>query len=253
VRVVLALLLVLVALRARAEGAASAPAPPSLRPEQVARATEAGESPRADQAPGDDAVLRAFHAIEGLRLVRKRDGSFAYAGRGFNARIDARGGLIMTDKFSRASFVLDAKPIDAINWATYFFRISLGLMARLDKAFGNDPFRSERRDFLDRTRELRMALLERNAHVALDRALHKIWSAAASSPQQKKQATFELWTQCSDDTYGDAFRARIEQYVRERCAPGSACEYAPEELVLLNAPGAGRRPFAPYAADAGTP
>jgi hypothetical protein len=248
-----ALLLLLVVSRARAEGAETNPAQPNLKPSQVARASAADLKPApGSDAAADDAVLRAYREIEGLTLVQKSDGSFAYTGRGFNARIDARGGLRITDKFRRTSFVLESKPLDEVNWVTYFLRTSFDLLARLDKAFGNDPFRSERRDFLERTRDLRMALLERNAGHALERALHTIWTGAHTSPQQRKQETFALWAECSDDEYGERVRSRIEAYVRERCPVGSVCEYTPEELARLKAQRGGKRAFAPYPGDAGS-
>jgi hypothetical protein len=252
----MALLLILVATRARAEGAETNPAQPDLNPSQVARASAADLKPapvQGSDAAADDTVLRAYREIEGLTLVQKSDGSFAYTGRGFSARIDARGGLRITDKFRRTSFVLEPKPLDEVNWVTYFIRTTFDLYARLDKAFGNDPFRSERRDFLERTRDLRMALLERNAGRALERALHTIWTGAHTSPQQRKQETFALWAECSEDEYGERVRRRIEEYVRERCPLGSVCEYTPEELTRLNAPRRGKRAFAPYPADAGAP
>jgi hypothetical protein len=246
-----ATLLLVLASRVHAQGA---DAKPDLNPAQVARAAgEMAPVPEVAAAAGDDAVRRAFQAIDGVKLVQKSDGSFVYTGRGFNARIDARGGLTLTDRFSRASFVVDPKPLDELNWVTYFFRISFDLYARLDKAFGNDPFRTERRDFLEATRDLRMALLERNAARALERALHKIATSATKSPAEKRRLFFELWAECSDDPYGDRVRARIEQYIRERCPPGSVCEYTPQELERLNPPRAGARAFAPYAADAGVP
>lgn len=247
----MALLLILVASRARAEGAETNPAQSNLSPSQVARASAADPKPAQVQG-ADDAVLRAYREIEGLALVQKSDGSFAYTGRGFSARIDARGGLRITDKFRRTSFVLEPKPLDEVNWVTYFLRTTFDLLARLDKAFGNDPFRSERREFLERTRDLRMALLERNAGRALERALHTIWTGAHTSPQQRKQETFALWTECSEDEYGERVRRRIEEYVRERCPVGSVCEYTPEELARLNAQRGGKRAFLPYAADAGS-
>jgi hypothetical protein len=252
----MALLLILVAARARAEGAGTNPAPLNLDPSQVVRASAPDLKPasvRGSEASGDDAVLRAYREIERLKLVQKSDGSFAYTGRGFSARIDARGGLRITDKFRRTSFVLEPKPIDEVNWVTYFLRTTFDLLARLDKAFGNDPFRSERRDFLEQTRDLRMALLERNAEQALERALHTIWAAANSSPQQRRQETFALWAECSEDEYGERVRRRIEEYVRERCPIGSACEYTPDDLSRLNAQRSGKRAFAPYPPDAGAP
>jgi hypothetical protein len=232
----------------------AAQSPVSLDPAQVARAAAA----RADTQPAaknnaaaaeQEDVERAFRdllARQELKLARQDDGSFRYSGRGFQARIDAHGGLSITDKFSRARIVFDPKPLDEVNWVTYFLRVKFDLLARLDKAFGNDPFRSVRRDFLEQTRDLRMALLERSAQRALERALRTIWLAAGASPQQKRAATWKLWAECSEDEYGEKARRRIEAYVRERCPPGSACEYTPRELERLNAGRGAKPPFAPY-------
>lgn len=251
-----ALVLLVITSGARADGVRTGPPAASLNPSKAARLASpsgTGAAATAPEAGVEDEVLRAFRLIEGLELVPKSDGSFLYTGRGFNARIDANGGLTITDRFSRASVVLDPQPLDEHNWVVWFFRVTTGLLDRLDKAFGNDPFRSERREFLEKTRDLRMAVLERNTVQALERALHAIWSAASRSPKQKRQAIFSLWAQCSADAYGARARRRIEQYVRERCPRGSACEYPPGELRALNAGRAAEHSFAPYATEPNKP
>ncbi|HEX6244846.1 MAG TPA: hypothetical protein VFZ61_28195 [Polyangiales bacterium] len=220
-----------------ARDAASGPVPVlDIRP----AAAEAEESDASDQA-----IERAYRSLE-LRLERKADGSFVYTGRGIGARIDAQGGLTMWDKFSSARFAMDPQKIDDYTWVVRLFRVFFDLYARLDKAFGNDPYRSERRDFLEQTRDLQTLLLERNAERALERMLDGIWKLAQMSISEKKQRLFSLWTECSSDRYGQKARRRIEEFVREHCGRESACEYSEAEIERLSARlGAGAR-FSPY-------
>jgi hypothetical protein len=193
----------------------------------------------------DEAVMRAYRSLE-LKVERNRDGSFSYKGRGVSARIDAQGGLTMRDQFHHTKFVFEPQQIDDNTWITWFFRLRFDLFARIDKAFGNDSYRSERREFLQQTRELRELLLERYSEQALERTLEGIWKLAMMSVSEKKERFFSLWSECSNDLYGLYARRRIEAFVREHCPRDSACEYSEQELTRLNRKHAAKDRFAPY-------
>jgi hypothetical protein len=217
-------------------------------PSQATALSPAPSAPATDTSSMHDrdrAILRVFRALE-LPLAQNADGSFAYTGRGIDARIDALGGLTMRDKFFQARFVFKSEPLDDHTWVTQFFQIRFNLMARIEKAFGNDPYRSERRAFLEATRELRELLLERNAEQALERMLNGIWRLAVMSVREKKERLFSLWSECSMDTHGQRARCRIEEFIRERCPRGSACEYTDEELARLSSISKAKARFAPY-------
>jgi hypothetical protein len=208
-----------------------------------------GPSPSGDSNTArmsrDDAVTRAYRSLE-LKVERNRDGSFSYNGRGVSARIDAQGGLTMRDQFHRAKFVFDPQQIDDKTWITWFFRLKFDLFAKIDKAFGNDSYRSERHEFLEQTRELRELLLERYSEQALERTLEGTWKLAMMSVSEKKERFFSLWSECSDDQHGLYARRRIEAFVREHCPRDSACEYGEQELIRLNRKNAAKDRFAPY-------
>jgi hypothetical protein len=231
VAIVLSLYAVAALPSARAEPAAASD--PGQGP---ALASAAGPQPVALPEHSDAAIERAYRSLE-LRLERKKDGSFVYTGRGLNARIDTQGGLTLKDKFFKAEFIFEPAQLDEHTWVTHFFRITFDLFARIDKAFGNDPHRSERREFLEQTLELRTLLLERYAEGALERTLEGLWKLAKMSVREKKERLFSLWSECSHDRFGEKARRRIEAFVREHCPPGSACDYSDEELVRLNGSG----------------
>lgn len=231
-------------------------APVALSPSQVARAFTSANTDKGDtqeQNPrGTDSVKDAYARLltKGeIELERKSDRSYVYQGRGINARIDAQGGFVMTDKFSRSKFVFKPTPIDAegVNWVTNFFQTTFDLLRRVEKAFGNDLYRSERREFLEQTEELRIALMERHQAAALGGLMHSIWSATGVSIAEKRIQLFHAWCECSDDAFGDTGRVRIEQFIAERCPKESACAFTAEELERLNREAAKKnRRFDPY-------
>lgn len=123
------------------------------------------------------------------------------------------------------------------------------------KLFGYDPYRSERRRILERTRPLRELLHERWRRVALARAaahlgvvLTRIEVAIQAGDDTRAHAQlFALWDECSEDEVGAVARQRIEGFVREHCRQGSEHTFAEAELLAFNARRASRQRFAPYA------
>lgn len=180
------------------------------------------------RAAGNKALSRADDP-----LLEQTPEGYAFSGNGFRARIDRDGSVHFLDRYvSGTNFDLTA-------WAEH--------MA------GNDPYRSERRWFLERTAALRdqlaHALLRERLHQAeteVATKLQTIWSDPEKSLARQKFETFELWDECSDDEIGLRCREIVEAYVAEHCPLGSVCAVTAEDLSVFNAQRRTRAAFAPY-------
>jgi hypothetical protein len=178
-------------------------------------------------------------------LVERKDGSYRYSGRGFDATIDRDGNVRMRDRFARARF--GVFPYQGLNkeWFISFLEVKFDLFAWLDKKFGNDPFRSERRDFFLGTRELRERLASQSAVARLQQELERIWSQALGLLERKRR-TFALWDLASEDAFGQLGRDQVVRFVRESCPEDSARGFSPEELKSFNETRQSKQLFAPY-------
>jgi hypothetical protein len=232
------------------------PSGPSLgsRAEPPASTTRAASASAADETREPD-----VEEIELPGLERGSDGSYRFQGTNFRASISRDGQVTFRDTyvgFSRRMTPLPAPPRDrettpdgaqyarSTPWLALQFRIDL--YAWLEKRLGNDPYLSERRWFMERTRVLRESLANRALSRSLRTALLRIWSDAGLSLAARKQETFELWNHTSVDESGDVARAAVENFVRERCPVNSSCEFRPGELERFNDKRAHARAFAPY-------
>jgi hypothetical protein len=192
-------------------------------------------------------------------LERRSDGSYRFQGANFRATISKDGQVTFRDSyvgFSRRMTPLPAPPADkeatpsgaryerSPPWLALQFRIDLH--AYLEKRLGNDPYLSERRWFMERTRGLREALSVRALAVSVRSTLLKIWSDAGLSLAARKRETFELWNRTSADESGQFARDAVEAFVRERCPAGSSCAFRPQELKDLNERRAHGEAFSPY-------
>jgi hypothetical protein len=143
------------ALAALEQGTADAGSDRSAEPsaeDRLERAILAGIKPRFEEAPGP-------------KLLTRAEGGYAYMGHGFQAIIAPDGAVTIQDRFG--SVVLPLVPYrnrDGKWRVSPFLGGSFRLYEWLDKKFGkNDPYASERRWFLERTRELREDLARKHA------------------------------------------------------------------------------------------
>jgi hypothetical protein len=220
----------------------------------------------ADERADDGTALNDYLARASLnptltraedpKLLKTRDG-YEFAGNGFDAEIKHDGSVHFADRYGQAGFVMkpEMRPDGSVNFV--ILRVSFDLTAWAEHLAGNDPYRSERRWFLERTAELRERLAQAafRAHAAkaeskLLRALRAIWSATSKGLAWQKRSTFELWDECADDEVGTRCRRIVEAHIGERCPLESACAFTPTDLVMLNQRRKTRRLFAPYGAGA---
>lgn len=121
----------------------------------------------------------------------------------------------------------------------------------------NDPHASERKRFLEQTRELREGLVdaaERNQRAKADDELQQqllriAYDAERMGSDRAQDALFALWDRCAEDDVGNVARMHIEDFVRAHCALGDPCAFTEQALARLNNERQSKRPFAPYARD----
>ena len=109
-----------------------------------------------------------------------------------------------------------------------------------------DPYASRKAKLLDDTRAER---IERGAAFRKEQAarsaelmqhtLEELW-ARVPDPAARRQALYELWSDCADDEAGARARAMVIGWIRARLPAGTGDAYTPDELARL-------APFAPYA------
>lgn len=212
-----------------------------------ARAQDAGATiqsgPRLDKPSSTGSVLRTAP-----QLVEKPDGSYAFTGNGFDATIDREGTIHMRDHFARSRLLFKPNQLADGQWVITFWEIKFDLFAWLEKKFGNDPFRSERRWFLDGTRDLRAQLATQAVVANMRNVLNAIWSKAGINFAERKRRTFAVWDESSEDEFGELCRAQVLAFVRERCPHDSPLGFDERELGVLNKTRRSRTLFAPYAA-----
>jgi hypothetical protein len=141
-------------------------------------AIDAGvEAPRgplrdADERGLEQALMEAVRKVDTAPdpvLHPRSGGGYSYRGNGFVAVIEADGSVHMADNFRDAKFIFrPSAGEDGLAAGFKFFATKFDIYKRIDRALGNDPFQSERRWFLDRTRDLRESMA---AHY-LDQRVH---------------------------------------------------------------------------------
>jgi hypothetical protein len=107
-----------------------------------------------------------------------------------------------------------------------------------------DPYAARKRKLLDDTFDeraergaaFRAEQAARSAEL-MQRTLEELW-AREPDPAARKQALFELWSDCADDDAGTRARAMVIGWIRAKLPAGSADAYTPAELERLG--------FAPY-------
>jgi hypothetical protein len=116
-----------------------------------------------------EAASRRVDTAPDPELHPRSGGGYSYRGNGFAAVIESDGSVHMADNFRDAKFTFrPSAGEDGLAAGFKFFATRFDIYKRIDRALGNDPFQSERRWFLDRTRALREAMA---AHY-LDQRVH---------------------------------------------------------------------------------
>ncbi len=123
-----------------------------------------------------------------------------------------------------------------------------------------DPYASKKLDFLDSTRDERVAMGEQYRRRQLEQVVviirancERAW-AASRDPAARKRALFELWDEIADPDPSDelavvaAQRAReqVIAFIRIRLPPGSPDAYTGDEIQALVAHKQSAASFAPY-------
>lgn len=120
------------------------------------------------------------------------------------------------------------------------------ITAWLMKKYGHyDPFASRKRKLLDDTRaereergeQFRAEQAARSAEL-MQRNLDELW-VRVTDPAARREALYELWSDCADDDAGQRARAMVLGWIRAKLPAGSANAFTPEELARL-------APFSPY-------
>jgi hypothetical protein len=126
------------------------------------------------------------------------------------------------------------------------------------RSHGDDPYTARKLEFLDRTRDQRVAIGKRHRKQQLERSAEhagrnlKRMLAKLPDVASRKQALFELWDECAEAGDGDddlvrggaAARRMIVATIRSELAGANA--YTDEELAAFNKKRSSKAKFAPY-------
>lgn len=240
-------MLAVVPLGARADGAAHVAPGATVHEPHASTPSDAGSARPSSVAQGMKATSPSTVTADAPQLTRQSNGTYTYRGRGFDAVVDTNGTVHMRDVFARSRLTL--KPMVALSgeWVVSFFESKYDIMGWLERKKGNDPYRSERRWFFERTHALREQLAFRAVADRMARVLNGLWAQAGLDFAERKRRTFALWDEAGEDEFGALCRARVLEFVRARCPPGTTLGFSEEELRQLNGKRRSRALFAPYA------
>ncbi|HEY8375758.1 MAG TPA: hypothetical protein VIK91_04675 [Nannocystis sp.] len=256
--------------------------------EPDARETEPGGAPRVP-APRELSPFSAGppkHVSEdrmsALGLTRRRDGTMLYVdpGKRFTATLGPDGTVRFGDRWNRdqhghkmpgsrpALRQLNAAGLGIAGPAEW-------LLTLQDRMGGPERHAAAKREFLDRTRDLRTELaiawtleLLRDRIGALERELFDLWSGPGTAAA-RRELLFQRWDECDEAFAGlgpegditpeamsaidkarveTAERARriIEAFVRRHLPQGSPDAYTPAEIADMNRRRVSRQDFQPY-------
>jgi len=139
------------------------------------------------------------------RLQRHRDGTYRYRGQAFKAIVEKDGSVVFDDKYRQG--------------ATLRFDITDAMMRRR----GQDPYRVEKKWFLEGTAAFREELTERYrakltliALRKLRRRLLHISEDGMLSDREKSARVIAMFQDTTDDETGAAARSEIAEFVADR-------------------------------------
>jgi hypothetical protein len=126
------------------------------------------------------------------------------------------------------------------------------------RKFHIDPYASAKLEYLDRTRDERVAIGEAYRKSQLARSaeymrgnLGRMW-AATTDPAERRQLLFVMWDECAESggaalvEGGRAARAYVVGFVRAHLPAGSRDAFTRDELAKLNARRQSTATFDPY-------
>jgi len=178
--------------------------------------------------------------VDKFPLTKVGPNEYVYKGGQFSAHISPDG-----------SVSFDDKNIRDFNGTSGSFDLTDLLM----KSKKEDPYRHEKKKFMEATAEKRAAMA-REARAAamadslgrLPAHLEAIWNDRRRSAKARRDLLFSLWKEsASDDEAGQGgkdARGIIESFIRSRLPEGSPDAYTEDELAGFNRNGRDR--FAPY-------
>jgi hypothetical protein len=210
---------------------------------QPSSVTETGEV-RPDPLP--PARITTERGGDEPKLVLKANGTYTYKGQGFDATIERDGSVRMRDSFVQIGRPFAVRRATNGQWFISFWETRFDFLAWLEKKFGNDLYRSERRWFLEGTRDLREKLAIEHTARTSQTEVHALWSKPGLSFAERKRLTFTMWDESAEDEYGQVGRTAVEEFVRAECPEGSGRGFTPDELAAFNKKRKSREPFAPY-------
>jgi len=278
------------------EGPAPAPASPTppaaARPATVeAEGNERAEppgsvpkipSPRSLATYGKGGVKPVSEDTLGaIGLTRQRDGTMMYvdAGKRFTAVFNADGTVRFGDRWNRDQYG-DRMPgsrgaLRQINMAGLGVSGPSEWLIKLQDLLGGpEEHASAKREFLNRTREIRTQMaIEWTMRIltfrlgTLERELFDLWSAAGD-PAAKRELIFQRWDEC-DEAYrvviegelpeeavseldrvrtdtAEQARRIIETFVRRQLPRTGPSAYTRKELTDMNGRRTSRQEFRPY-------
>jgi hypothetical protein len=194
---------------------------PNLNPSSAARAFHLSQQTVPREANGSepaagDADADARNYFEGAgdkthlsqrdppKLQRHRDGSYRYRGHAFRATIAQDGSVEFDDGYQQGR------------------KIAFDVTDMLMRRRGEDPYRVEKRWFLESTAELREDLLElwrvkreRHALLKLRGRLNRVAEDRTLSDQEKAARVVAMYQATTDDDTGIAARGVISEFVAE--------------------------------------
>jgi hypothetical protein len=193
-------------------------------PEQVAAA-------RLDRAA-------AKQAKEAVELVEQKDGTYTSNKTNFTAKVNRDGTVALT-----------SKP----NWQQKsLFFAEFDATAAWMRARGDDAYASEKRAFLDRTRDQRVEIGKRYRSAQLAKSaqlmtsnLARLW-AMTSDPATRKEEVFALWDDCAETGDEELLEGAAEaRRILINWVHAKHLELTAEELAAFNARRQSKAVFAP--------
>ena len=211
---------------------------------EIAAIQERRRNPPPGYSYSDDieSLVALREEKKAVELKKQKDGSYESEKTTYIAKVRVDGTVDLVDKPNIQREGLGAR-----------FDVSDAIM----RAVGQDPYASEKRRFLDRTRDQRVAIGNEHKKATYQRsrqyatsAVLRAWNSAPDLAA-KKRVLFELWDECAETGRADLVagaadaRAAIENFIQWKLVGPDA--YTAEELRAFNAKRSSKAVFAPYA------
>ncbi len=187
-----------------------------------------------------EALARAYLARTEPELTREPDGSLAYRGHRFTARIRPDGSVSFED---------------SPNVQTNGFSTSgtMDITEAFMNAGGQDPHFAEREWFMRHTREVRERLEDEHRAQQMSASLRglrgrlsRILATTSRTYAARRQRIFSIWDDMAEDSDGARARRIVIRFIREELPQGSENAYTDAEIDRLNATRESTEAFAPY-------